>query len=279
MEGLTEPQLRFGTFAIAFVLLAAYELLRPRRKPAAVKTRRWLTNLSIVALDGIVVRLMASLAVPIAAVAAADLAQDRGIGFFNWTEWPAAVEVLIAVVVLDFAIWLQHLISHKIPLLWRLHQVHHADVDIDVTTAIRFHPIEIALSVLWKILWVFALGAPVVAVIAFEIILNACAMFNHANIAIGERADRVIRTLIVTPDMHRVHHSVLRHEHDSNYGFNLSIWDRLFRTYTPAPEGGHLGMTIGLRPYQSDDPTRLGWSLSLPFKHLRPADNQEKKSV
>jgi sterol desaturase/sphingolipid hydroxylase (fatty acid hydroxylase superfamily) len=160
-------------------------------------------------------------------------------------------------------------VTHKVPLLWRLHQVHHADRDIDVTTAIRFHPIEIALSMLLKIGLVYALGAPAAAVVAFEVILNGCAMFNHANIRLPRRLDAVLRLFIVTPDMHRVHHSIDRSEHDANYGFNLSIWDRLFGTYVAEPAGGHHGMTIGLAPYQTDEPTRLGWSLLLPFKALR----------
>ena len=159
---------------------------------------------------------------------------------------------MIALLALDLAIWAQHLASHKVPLFWRLHQVHHADRDIDVTTAVRFHPIEIGLSMLWKIVVVMAIGASPLAVFLFEVILNACAMFNHANIALPGVARRHLAPFVVTPDMHRVHHSVLRREHDSNYGFNLSLWDRLFRTYTAQPEGGHQGMTIGLPPYQSE---------------------------
>ncbi|MEQ1652489.1 MAG: sterol desaturase family protein, partial [Hyphomicrobium sp.] len=196
-------------------------------------------------------------------------AGTHGIGVLNWIAWPSWLETLIAVVVLDFAIWVQHVTTHKVPVLWRLHQVHHADVDIDVTTAIRFHPIEIGLSILWKIVCVLALGASVWAVLLFEILLNACAMFSHANIRLPAALDGVLRVFVVTPDMHRVHHSVLRHEHNSNYGFNLSVWDRLFSTYRAQPEKGHDAMTIGLTPYQSDEPTRLGWSLSLPFRRLR----------
>jgi sterol desaturase/sphingolipid hydroxylase (fatty acid hydroxylase superfamily) len=172
---------------------------------------------------------------------------------------------VLALLILDLAIWFQHYVSHKVPVFWRLHQVHHADVDIDVSTAIRFHPVEIALSMLWKIALVFAFGPSAVAVVVFEVILNGCAMFNHANIALPAWLDRVLRIFIVTPDMHRVHHSVIRREHDSNFGFNLSIWDRLFGTYTPQPEKGHEAMTIGLSNYQSTNPTKLLWSLLLPF--------------
>ena len=167
---------------------------------------------------------------------------------------------------LDFAIWLQHLGSHTIPALWRIHRVHHADVDIDVTTALRFHPVEIGLSMLYKVVWVLLLGPPAGAVVLFEVILNGGAMFNHANFALPARLDRALRALVVTPDMHRVHHSVIPGEHHSNYGFNLSIWDRSFRTYTAQPEKGHLAMTIGLADFQSDRPSQLGWSLGLPFR-------------
>jgi sterol desaturase/sphingolipid hydroxylase (fatty acid hydroxylase superfamily) len=210
---------------------------------------------------------MAMLAVPVAAIAAAFYAQAHQIGLLNQVAWPEWVKVVVALLVLDLAIWAQHLASHKVQLFWRLHRVHHADRDIDVTTAVRFHPVEIALSMLWKIVVVVPLGASPFAVFLFEVILNACAMFNHANIAMPAWLDRLLRLLVVTPDMHRVHHSVLHCEHDSNYGFNLSVWDRLFRTYTDQPEAGHQGMTIGLTPYQSEAPTRFGWSLLLPFRN------------
>jgi sterol desaturase/sphingolipid hydroxylase (fatty acid hydroxylase superfamily) len=268
-ESVSEAWLRFGVFAGVFVLLSGLELLHPRRRLIASKARRWMTNLVIVGVDGLVVRAMAWLAVPLAATGAAAYAQAHGIGVLNWLGWPQWLEVALAIIALDFAIWVQHVVTHKVPLLWRVHQVHHADRDIDVTTAIRFHPVEIALSVLWKIGCVLILGAPVAAVILFEILLNACAMFSHANIALPSPLDRVLRTLIVTPDMHRVHHSVIRREHDSNYGFNLSVWDRLFGTYIQNPEKGHDAMTIGLATYQSDEPSGLSWSLLLPFRGAR----------
>ncbi|MEM6357192.1 MAG: sterol desaturase family protein, partial [Pseudomonadota bacterium] len=176
------------------------------------------------------------------------------------------LEVLLVFVVLDFAIWAQHVASHKIPILWRLHRVHHSDRDIDVTTAIRFHPLEIAFSMILKIGLVYALGAPVVAVLLFEVVLNGAAMFNHANLRLPRGLDRWLRFAIVTPDMHRVHHSIDRAEHDANYGFNLSVWDRLFGTYIDQPAGGHEGMTIGLEPHQDEGPTRLGWTLAFPFR-------------
>jgi sterol desaturase/sphingolipid hydroxylase (fatty acid hydroxylase superfamily) len=263
--GPNDTVIRLSVFAGVFVLMALIELVLPKRQLIVTKGRRWLTNLGISVTAAVVLRLMAALAVPLAAAAAAFYAQEHEIGLLNAVAWPAWLKIVIALAVLDLAIWAQHLASHKIPILWRLHRVHHADRDIDVTTAVRFHPVEIALSMLWKIVVVVPLGASPFAVFLFEVILNGCAMFNHANIALPAWLDRIVRLFIVTPDMHRVHHSVQRREHDSNYGFNLSLWDRLFRTYTAQPEGGHLGMTIGLTPYQSDDPTRFGWSLWLPF--------------
>lgn len=277
METQLEVWLRLGTFLTILAVLAVAERLLPRRVRVQPVARRWATNLSIVAANSVLVRIMAALPVPLFAVAAAHAASVHGWGLLNMIELPAWMETAVAVVALDFAIWLQHVASHKMPALWRLHQVHHADRDIDVTTALRFHPVEIGLSMLWKIVWVVALGASALAVVLFEIILNAGAMFSHANLRLPAGVDRVLRLLIVTPDMHRVHHSVHRREHDSNYGFNLSIWDRLFRTYTAEPENGHENMTIGLTSYQNDGPSRLGWSLSLPFKSL-PKDGKEAQT-
>ncbi len=263
--GQSDGIIRLAVFAGVFVVMALIELLWPKRKLIASKRKRWLTNIGISAAGAVLLRLMAMLAVPIAAIAAAFYVEEHHIGLLNQVSWPYWIKGVVALLVLDLAIWAQHLASHKIPVFWRLHQVHHADRDIDVTTAVRFHPVEIGLSMLWKIVVVMVLGASPLAVFLFEVILNACAMFNHANIALPHAFDGVLRLVVVTPDMHRVHHSVLWREHDSNYGFNLSLWDRLFRTYTAQPEAGHLGMTIGLTPYQSEAPTRFGWSLWLPF--------------
>jgi sterol desaturase/sphingolipid hydroxylase (fatty acid hydroxylase superfamily) len=280
MDGLigqSDGLIRLATFASVFVVMALVELLWPKRKLIASKKRRWLTNIGISVAGTTLLRLMAILAVPVAAIAAAIYAEQHQIGLLNQVSWPQWLKIVVALLVLDLAIWAQHLASHKIPLFWRLHQVHHADRDIDVTTAVRFHPVEIGLSMLWKIAVVVPLGAAPFAVFLFEVILNACAMFNHANIALPQEFDRVLRAFIVTPDMHRVHHSVLRREHDSNYGFNLSLWDRLFRTYTAQPEGGHQGMTIGLPPYQSEAPTRFGWSLWLPFERQKRGSSNRKQ--
>ncbi len=265
--GQSDGLIRLGVFAGVFLLMALVELLRPKRKLAVSKRQRWITNIGISVTGTLLLRLMAALAVPVTAIAAAFYAEAHGVGLLNRVAWPSWIKTAVALIVLDLAIWAQHLASHKVPLFWRLHQVHHADRDIDVTTAVRFHPIEIGLSMLWKIAVVVPLGAPPLAVFLFEVILNACAMFNHANIALPQWLDAALRVLIVTPDMHRVHHSVRYREHDSNYGFNLSIWDRMFGTYTAQPEDGHQGMTIGLIPYQSEAPARFGWSLRLPFKH------------
>jgi sterol desaturase/sphingolipid hydroxylase (fatty acid hydroxylase superfamily) len=277
MDGLlgqSDGAIRLAVFAGVFLLMALIEFAWPKRRLSVSKPRRWFTNLGISVVATALLRLMAMLAVPVAAIAAAFYAQAHGIGLLNKVAWPEWVKIVVALLALDLAIWAQHLASHKVPLFWQLHQVHHADRDIDVTTAVRFHPIEIALSMLWKIIVVIPLGAPPLAVFLFEVILNACAMFNHANIALPGWLDGVLRLFVVTPDMHRVHHSVIRREHDSNYGFNLSLWDRLFRTYTAQPEAGHQGMTIGLTLYQSEAPTRFGWSLLLPFR-VRPAAKDE----
>ncbi|MCH9809365.1 MAG: sterol desaturase family protein [Alphaproteobacteria bacterium] len=266
LSGLSEPVLRFSVFAGILLAMAVLELLLPKRPLGAPKAKRWATNFAIVAIDTAVVRLMGALAVPLVAVAAAVYAESRGWGLFNVIGLPNWLEFILALLILDLAIWFQHFVSHKVPMFWQLHQVHHADVDIDVSTAIRFHPVEIALSMLWKIVLVFVFGPSALAVVVFEVILNGCAMFNHANIALPKRLDALLRLVIVTPDMHRVHHSVIQSEHDTNFGFNLSIWDRLFGTYTAQPDKGHDAMTIGLNSYQSANPTKLLWSLALPFK-------------
>lgn len=259
-----EATIRLTVFLGLFCILALAEHLRPRRRRTQSQPRRWGTNWAIVLLDTALLRLMA-FALPLLAVGAALDAADNGWGLFNWLDWPLWVELVLAIAILDFLIWFQHVITHKIPILWRLHRVHHADRDMDVTTAIRFHPIEIGLSMLLKIGAVYVLGPAALAVILFEILLNGCAMFNHANIHLPKPLDRVLRLVLVTPDMHRVHHSIHRDEHDTNFGFSLSIWDRLFGFYTPQPRDGHDGMTVGLQ-WQDDAPSRLGWSLWLPFK-------------
>lgn len=262
--------LRISIFIAVLCVMAMLELLAPRRPIAHPRARRWWTNLAIAGLDSLMLRLLAQLSVPVAAVAAAVAAERNGWGLFHALDWPWPIEMALGVALLDAAIYLQHVASHRVPLLWRVHRVHHADPAIDVTTGIRFHPIEIGLSMLYKIVLVMLLGPSPETVVAFEIVLNATALFNHANVALPAPLDRVLRLVLVTPDMHRIHHSVHRYEHDSNYGFALSVWDRLLGTYRHEPVDGHLAMTIGLSDHQSDEPTRLGWSLGLPFARPRP---------
>lgn len=261
---MDETTLRLSIFFGLFGALALAETVTPRRRLTFKRWGRWFTNWAISITNAVLTGLMKALLGATAVLAALDAA-DLSVGLFNTVDWPVWLEILIVFVALDFAIWFQHVISHKIPILWRLHRVHHADRDFDVTTAIRFHPIEIGLSMLFKVALVYALGASVTAVILFEIILNGAAMFNHANIRLPEEWDRRLRQIIVTPDMHRVHHSTDRREHNTNYGFNLSIWDRLFQTYTAQPRLGHQDMQIGLKEYQTSAPTTFPWSLRLPF--------------
>ena len=259
-----EAFIRLGVFLGLFALFATVEALAPRRARTQPRKSRWVTNWAVTILDTLTLRALA-IFLPLLAVGAAVDAGEQGWGLFNRLEWPVGVELLLSLLILDFVIWAQHFITHKVPFLWRFHRVHHADRDIDVTTAVRFHPVEIAFSMALKIGVVYLLGPSAFAVILFEIILNGCAMFNHANIRLPEPVDRALRWVLVTPDMHRVHHSDLRAEHDSNYGFSLSWWDRLFGTYIDQPGKGHDGMTVGLK-WQDDRPSKLGWSLGLPFR-------------
>ncbi|MEO0619306.1 MAG: sterol desaturase family protein [Pseudomonadota bacterium] len=275
---MSEGVIRFAAFGGIFLAMALLELAIPRRDLSQPRARRWTTNLLIAGVDTLIVRLMGMLAVPLVALAAALFAEQQGWGLFNLIDAPIWIEWLAAIVLLDLAIYAQHVASHKIPLLWRLHKVHHSDVDIDVTTAIRFHPAEIALSMLYKIVLVLALGPAAGAVVLFEILLNGAAMFNHANLALPRWLDRLLRMFLVTPDMHRIHHSIIERETDSNYGFSLSFWDRAFGTYNETPEGGHTGMTIGLREYQDVRPTRFAWAVLLPFRNSRRG-NAEKKDA
>jgi sterol desaturase/sphingolipid hydroxylase (fatty acid hydroxylase superfamily) len=256
-----EAPIRLGFFAGIFVLMAAWELWAPRRALQQSKALRWSNNLALVALDTLVVRAL----FPVAAVGVAAFAAARGIGIFNLVAVPLLAAFVISLLVLDAAIWLQHRLFHAVPLLWRLHRVHHADLDFDVTTGARFHPVEIVLSMLIKCAVVLALGAPAVAVLVFEIVLNATSLFNHGNVRLPASVDRVLRWLVVTPDMHRVHHSIDRRETDSNFGFNLPWWDRLFGTYRAQPAAGHEAMTIGIGEFRSPRELWLDRLLLQPF--------------
>jgi sterol desaturase/sphingolipid hydroxylase (fatty acid hydroxylase superfamily) len=258
-----EAAIRLGFFLGVLALVAVWETFAPRRALTVSRLQRWVSNLGLVALNTVLLRLV----FPAAAVGMAAFAQAQGWGLLNAVELPFWLAVLVSLVVLDFVIWLQHVMFHAVPALWRLHRVHHADLDYDLTTGARFHPIEILLSMVVKFAAVAALGPPVVAVILFEVILNAMAMFNHANAHLPERLDRVLRWLVVTPDMHRVHHSVEDDETNSNFGFNLSWWDRLLGTYRDQPRAGHRGMTIGIRGFRDPgEVDRLPGMLLLPFR-------------
>ena len=261
----SEPVIRFTAFTAIFLTMAIFELVSPRLERdemrGAMKGKRWFTNLSMVVLSSLAVRVV----FPLAAVGTATWASANGYGLLPALGISPLLAGLVAFLVLDFAVWFEHLLSHKIPILWRIHRMHHADTGFDLTTALRFHPLEILLSMFWKAAIVVALGAPPVAVLVFEIVLNGAAMFNHANVKLPLALDRLLRLAIVTPDMHRVHHSVVRAETDSNYGFNLSIWDRLFRTYVSQPAAGYDGLKIGLETWRDERPASLWWSLKLPF--------------
>lgn len=259
-----ENLIRLGVFFGLFVVFAVIETYAPRRPLTTSRGRRWITNWGLSIVNTLATRAL-NFAVPLLAVGAAIDAGRQGFGILNTVSLSPWIEVLVAVAIFDFAIWLQHLVTHKVPLLWRLHRVHHSDRDLDVTTAIRFHPLEIALSMGIKIGLVYVIGPSAIAIILFEVLLNGSAMFNHANIRLPLWLDRIVRLIFVTPDMHRVHHSVHRHEHDSNYGFALSIWDRIFGTYTAQPAQGHQDMQIGLQ-WQDDAPNKLSWALWLPFR-------------
>lgn len=253
--------MRLIFFLAFFGVVAYWEYRSPRRPLTTSKKTRWIANLSLIIGNPLLVRLV----MPILAVDVALIAEQRAWGVLNIYSVPYWVEFLVCVVVLDFIIYLQHVMFHAVPLLWRLHMVHHADLDYDLTTGLRFHPIEILLSMCLKITAVFALGPPVAAVLTFEIILNGMSMFNHGNIELPRRLDRILRRFVVTPDMHRVHHSVLIKETNSNYGFNLSLWDRTFGTYLDQPSRGHQDMTIGLSQFRDHGRLTLPWLLILPF--------------
>ncbi|MFP3944454.1 MAG: sterol desaturase family protein [Alphaproteobacteria bacterium] len=259
-----ETAFRFGVFASLLALFAALESVSPKRGRALPRGHRWFTNMGMVVLSTVLLRA----AFPLVAVGAALWAGERGIGLLNIVDWPGWVELVVALAFLDFVIWGQHWTFHHVPLLWRMHRVHHADRDFDVTTALRFHPFEIAVSMGVKMGAVLVLGPSAAAVILFEVILNGMALFNHANLALPGPLDRVLRLFLVTPDMHRVHHSVIDDEHNRNFGFNLSLWDRLFGTYRAQPRAGHEGMHIGLDAWQDERPAKLVWSLLLPFSGL-----------
>jgi sterol desaturase/sphingolipid hydroxylase (fatty acid hydroxylase superfamily) len=256
-----EPYIRLGAFGGVFLAMAIWELVGPRRHQTIGRHARWPSNLGIAVLDTLLVRLI----FPTTAVGLALVADARGWGFFHLVALPTWTVVVASVVLLDLAIYLQHILFHAVPALWRFHRMHHADLAFDVTTGFRFHPIEILASMLIKLTVVAALGAPAVAVLIFEVLLNATSMFNHGNVRIADRLDLILRWIVVTPDMHRVHHSILPTETNSNFGFNLPWWDRLFGTYQPQPSAGQEAMTIGIEQFRDPRELRLDRMLIQPF--------------
>ena len=256
-----EPLIRLGAFAGILAVMALWEWLSPRRHQEISRARRWPSNMGIVALNTVVVRLVFP-----AAIGMALLAEAREWGLFHALGAPTWLAIAASVILLDVAIYLQHVLFHAVPVLWRLHRMHHADLEFDVTTGLRFHPIEILLSMGIKIGVVAALGTPAVAVLIFEVVLNATSMFNHGNVRLPARIDRVLRRIVVTPEMHRVHHSITPRETNSNFGFNLPWWDRLFGTYRAQPAVGHEGMTIGIAQFRDPSELRLDRMLIQPFR-------------
>ena len=271
----TELIIRLGFFAGVLLLMWLGEILFPRRRLSLRKGPRWGSNLGLVVVNSLFVRLV----VPVTAVVAAGYCQTRDWGFFNLVSLPTSVEFLLALLIFDFGIYLQHRLFHAIPLLWRLHMVHHADPDFDVTTGLRFHSFEIAISAALKLGLVGLIGPSPMVVIVFEVLLNASSMFNHSNLGIPKRIDKILRYVVVTPDMHRVHHSTNPHEFNRNFGFNLPWWDWLLGTYLDQPSRGHTGMEIGLADHRDErHVTRLRGMLWLPFRS-RSDDESETSGI
>lgn len=250
-----------AVMAAAFLLFAAIEIAVPLRRNVLPKSRRWFTNIALFVIDTAATRIV----IPLAMIGSAALAAEEGWGLFNMIETPAWLAFVATLLALDLALYAQHLATHRIPLLWRLHRVHHADRDFDVTTAARFHPVEIVASMAFKCAVVMALGAPVLAVFVFETGFAVATLFTHANFALPAKLDRLARKVIVTPDMHRIHHSSREFETNSNYGTTLSLWDRLFGTYRALPQDPQTQMTIGLDEWQDERPASLGFALKQPF--------------
>ncbi len=257
-----EPAIRVGAFAGIFAVMVLWEVFAPKRRQSIDRRQRWPSNLGVVVLDSLVVRLI----FPTAAVGVAMYADAHGWGLLHALDMSGWLALVASMLLLDLAIYLQHVMFHAVPLLWRLHRMHHTDLEIDLTTGARFHPLEIGLSLLLKLGVIVALGAPAGAVLLFEVLLNATAMFNHANARLPRRLDAVLRWLLVTPDMHRVHHSWRPDETNSNFGFNLPWWDRLFGTYRAQPRDGHAGMTIGINQFRDPRELRLDRMLWQPMR-------------
>jgi sterol desaturase/sphingolipid hydroxylase (fatty acid hydroxylase superfamily) len=258
-----ELLIRLGFFFGILLILAVLETLFPKRQKYGYQATRWVSNLTIVAVNGLCVRLI----FPLMAVDVAYIAHERGWGLFNHQQYEGWIPLVFGVLILDFSIYLQHIIFHYVPVLWRFHRVHHTDLDFDVTTGVRFHPVEILLSMGIKMCVVLIFGISYLAVLAFEVILNASSLFTHTNLWLPKKFEKVVRTIFVTPDMHRIHHSIIRVETNSNFGFNLSIWDRICGTYRKNPKKGHQKMTIGIEEFRKPKFLQLKWLFAIPFIH------------
>jgi len=266
-----ETLVRLGFFTAIFIVVAQSENIAPRRIPLKSKFKRWISNIGMQIIDVVVLRLF----FPVFPFGGAVICAQRGWGLLNYCQIIQPVALIIGVLVLDFVIYLQHRMFHFVPIFWRVHMVHHTDEDIDVTTAVRFHPLEIILSLLIKFAAVAAIGASSLSVLIFEVLLNGASMFNHGNIRIPLAVDRIIRMVLVTPDMHRVHHSVIMRETNSNYGFSFSWWDRLLGTYKAQPQEGHDKMKIGLNGYHDDRSLKLSALLAMPFSYQKRLNDAE----
>lgn len=253
--------IRIVFFIIIFVSMSSWEIKFPRRVTAISKLMRWKTNLSLAGINLLMERLIS----PLGATGFALLAEKHGLGFFNLTDINTLSAFLLSILLLDLTVYFQHVLFHKLPVLARIHSVHHTDMELDITSGIRFHPMEILFSLLLKALVIMILGCSPASVLAFEVILNGASLFNHSNIYIPPKLDSLMRLIIVTPDMHRIHHSILKRERNSNYGFSFSWWDRLFRNYTQSPLKGQAGMTLGLSQFRQNGETQLLFLLKLPF--------------
>lgn len=256
---MSEGAIRLGVFLSILILMSGLEALFPARDRVQKRSARWLTNFGLVVIDTVVIRLL----FPVIAVGAALWATSKGWGALNLISWPNWFEIILGIILLDMLIYWQHVAFHRIPVLWRLHKVHHADRDLDASSGLRFHPVEIVLSMMIKIGVVILLGAPVLAVIIFEVLLNGCAIFNHANVRLPKWLEKPLRQVLVTPALHRIHHSVIEDETNTNFGFSVIWWDKIFGSYTDQPKGE---LTLGLNEYQTDQPSNLWWSLIVPFK-------------
>ena len=263
---MSDITIRLSFFLVILFILIIAEILLPKKTRIHKRKDRWITNGLITIINTVSINIVNILITFVAVLAAIDVSNGNW-GLFNIINFPSWLEILLIVIILDLVIWAQHYLSHRIPFIWRFHRMHHTDRDLDVTTAVRFHPFEIIFSMFIKIASIYLLGASAIAVIIFEIILNGMAMFNHANLRIPHQLETILRKFIVTPDLHRIHHSVYKDEHNKNYGFSLSIWDKIFRCYLEQPRDGHKDMKLGLK-WQDNKPTKLGWSLWIPFKKL-----------